>query len=149
MLKGMIRVNWIYSLIWFNKVLDFACTILGTVKQSIQNVYTNRRGNTFLVIITNIPVGIYFSPMTVQVLYLSLVSYWEEMHVVQLGKDEGGLATPNPWLYFLAALLQHIRGWSTELSHGPLSRLFTVMNKGQALSPFLEAGFPNLEKKKV
>lgn len=34
-----------------------------------------------------------------------------KLQSLQLAKDEGGLAVPDPVLYYLAAQLQHLRGW--------------------------------------
>lgn len=38
------------------------------------------------------------------------------LQTLQLAKDEGGLAVPDPALYYLAAQLQHLRGWDDSTS---------------------------------
>lgn len=38
------------------------------------------------------------------------------LQALQLAKDEGGLAVPDPAVYYLAAQLQHLRGWEDAAS---------------------------------
>lgn len=61
---------------------------------------------------------------------------------LQRPKDEGGLAAPNPWLYFLASQLQYLKGWDDALSTDPVHRLLYFIAGGRGLLPALEAGFP-------
>lgn len=46
-----------------------------------------------------------------------------KLETLQQAKDEGGLAVPNPFIYFLAAQLQHIRGYDADTSDDPIAQL--------------------------
>lgn len=63
---------------------------------------------------------------------------------LQRDKTEGGLAAPNPWIYFLASQLQHLKGWDAADCDDPVFQLIKAHVRGSALLPSLEAGFPTL-----
>lgn len=60
------------------------------------------------------------------------------LETLQRAKEEGGLAVPNPWVYFLAAQLQHLSGWEGERSN-PQRRLLESFFQTNSLYESLEA----------
>lgn len=100
-----------------------------------------------LYIICNSPVWLPFKYFhKFQALFRDLV--WKKgvprikYEMLQHPKDEGGLAVPNPWLYFLASQLQYLKGWDVAESTDPAHKLLHFLAKGRGLLPALEAGFP-------
>lgn len=62
------------------------------------------------------------------------------LETLQRDKTDGGLAIPNPWLYFLAAQLQHFAGWADATGMGATGRLITQWS-GRVLPCYvLESG---------
>ncbi|XP_073497707.1 exosome complex component RRP46 isoform X1 [Phyllobates terribilis] len=59
------------------------------------------------------------------------------LEILQRPKDEGGLALPNPEMYFLAAQSQHFRGWSFSGSGGSIKR---ILEHSMEKRPLLEGG---------
>lgn len=47
-----------------------------------------------------------------------------KLETLQRAKNDGGLAIPNAWLYFIASQMQHFAGWSREEGLGRAGRLF-------------------------
>lgn len=47
------------------------------------------------------------------------------LETLQRDKADGGLAIPNPWLYYLAAQMQHFVGWSREDNMSTAGKLFS------------------------
>ncbi|XP_071967750.1 uncharacterized protein [Engystomops pustulosus] len=86
-----------------------------------------------LYILHNTPVWIPFRIFYgVQGMFRELL--WKKGHprikleTLQRAKDNGGLAIPNPWIYFLAAQAQQLRGWAQDLDGaGPNGRLVSIM----------------------
>lgn len=88
-----------------------------------------------LYIIRNSPVWLPFKYFhKFQALFRDLV--WKKgvprikYETLQHPKDEGGLAAPNPWLYFLASQLQYLKGWDVAESTDPAHKLLHFLAAG-------------------
>lgn len=64
------------------------------------------------------------------------------------GKDDGGLAIPNMWLYFIASQLQHFTGWSREEGMGSVGKLFAHWSAWPLPCYLLEAGGSQEDRRK-
>lgn len=55
---------------------------------------------------------------------------------LQRPKDDGGLALPNPWLYYLAAQLQHLIGiFRTDMEPASSSQVIILYTIGRGPIP--------------
>lgn len=63
-----------------------------------------------------------------------------KLETLQRDKDAGGLAIPNPWLYFVASQLQHFSGWARVDESGAAGRLIRAWSGWSNLGNWLEIG---------
>ncbi|XP_040203584.1 uncharacterized protein LOC120935601 [Rana temporaria] len=63
-----------------------------------------------------------------------------KLETLQERRDLGGLAAPNPFLYFIAAQLQHLAGWLCPGSLDPTRNMVRAQVTGDNLVECIEAG---------
>lgn len=49
------------------------------------------------------------------------------LETLQRDKDDGHLAIPNLWLYFIVSQMQHFTGWNRREGQGTVGRLFSLV----------------------
>lgn len=62
-----------------------------------------------------------------------------KLEQLQNPKDSGGLAVPNPWLYYIAAQMQYLIGSMAQHPAGSLARLLLIGSGAETIPMGLEA----------